>query len=745
MNHTVISKIQNREHVVIPIFFIILFIIISAIAISAPVHRWGDTSTYYMQIQSIAYDQDIVYSPDDIRRVMESEDRFDNLPAGLFLINNAGTYIYGKEYVYPLFAAPFYLILGNSGIIFLNGLFFILMVLMGYLFLKRENPAYSSLLISLSFFTLSVIVVYLFWIHTEIFNMFLLTGGIFLWTTYNRRENYYALTLSAMIFGIAIISKTPNLVIIIPILLYHLLNQEYKKTAVILLVTLITIISFLGFFYLNSGEFSFKDGDRLYYTTDFPYWNEAEPVDKSTGSGTKSVIDIPDKQADIIHAIWGFISLTTGRITYVCNNFTLVTLSGIYFIFGRFTGLLWYYPLALFAIIMYVLNRTKTINHSELDTRSCQQYIKQFIQTVSERDIIFCGILLTIVLSVAYMPTHYLGGQHAVGNRWFYLYPAFLFIIGKVNFRVMIPFLIIAAITLTPILSDPIRTSIIPYEHTFKFPYNQFPIEYTQLGHSYGYNNTTLVMGHLSLAWNAYHLSDTTIFPTTNVKKNGTFSYELDSDSEFLIYSQKKIDDYQFFIQSYAQDSAVDIQLGDSKKSIPNTSKMQIIKFDNISSEYSDNRYNLYKLTIHPAGKMRISFIPGLKENRPKNLIIDPINSGWHAPEKTHQWMTDNATLYIYSEKPGPGSLRMHGVSSYHSDRTLIIRQDRNLIGEYPLSPTASSSILCANISLTGLDAIQFQIPDGCEIPLENGNSDDNRCLGLYVNKMDLEISQYNF
>ena len=88
---------------------------------TAPVHRWGDASTYYMQIQSISNDLDIQYQSQDINRVVEN--KLDDIPAGMYLIKNEeGKYYYGKEFSYALFAAPFYKLLGNNGILFFNGL-----------------------------------------------------------------------------------------------------------------------------------------------------------------------------------------------------------------------------------------------------------------------------------------------------------------------------------------------------------------------------------------------------------------------------------------------------------------------------------------------------------------------------------------------------------------------------------------------------------------------------------------------
>jgi len=88
-------------------FFILLLGILLFFTSTAPVHRWGDASTYYMQISSIVEDKDIQYQQIDLQRALDTS--FDDLPAGVFLIRTAaGTYYFGKEFSYALFAVPIF-------------------------------------------------------------------------------------------------------------------------------------------------------------------------------------------------------------------------------------------------------------------------------------------------------------------------------------------------------------------------------------------------------------------------------------------------------------------------------------------------------------------------------------------------------------------------------------------------------------------------------------------------------------
>jgi hypothetical protein len=113
--------INNRRLCGAPILvllFIILFITLVSSAYLSPIHRWGDASTYYMMIDSLANDHDIKYEREDIQRAFAKQ--FDDLPAGLFLVKDInGNFYYAKEYTYSLIASSFYWLMGNNGIMVL--------------------------------------------------------------------------------------------------------------------------------------------------------------------------------------------------------------------------------------------------------------------------------------------------------------------------------------------------------------------------------------------------------------------------------------------------------------------------------------------------------------------------------------------------------------------------------------------------------------------------------------------------
>jgi hypothetical protein len=98
----------------ITILLLLITFMVLIIPDFAPVHRYGDVSTYYMEIDSIVHDHNIRYEQNDIERAFKNQ--FDDLPAGLLLIKNIkDDLFYGKEFTFPLIASPFFLFFGKRG------------------------------------------------------------------------------------------------------------------------------------------------------------------------------------------------------------------------------------------------------------------------------------------------------------------------------------------------------------------------------------------------------------------------------------------------------------------------------------------------------------------------------------------------------------------------------------------------------------------------------------------------------
>jgi hypothetical protein len=674
------------------IVLLLLLVFLVTISLTAPVHRWGDASTYYMQIQSIAEDFDIQYQSVDINRVIES--KFGDLPAGLFLIkSDNGNYFYGKEFSYALFAAPFYKLFGNNGILLFNALMFYLMILIGYLYLKREHKDTIALCVSILFFFLSTAFVYIFWIHAEIYNMFLILVGLFLWTSYIEKNDLRYLILMSFIFGIAAVAKIPIIILFIPLVLFELYKKRIKNVILMSGALLIPILLFYCYFYMNTGVLSFYGGNRFGYVGNYPFLEGYDSIDEA-GRPAFSV----DKN-------------TIGTLINF-NNLKIIPYNLFYYFFGRFTGMIWYYPLAIFALLSTIPN-----------FRNIREHIKLHPEKIP----ILLGIALYICFFIVIIGYNYLGGEHAVGNRYFYIYPAFLFLIGKIDFKKLIPFLIIALITVTPIVSDPIDNSARPETHTFDFPYKYLPIELSQLDILPFWDHS-----HKIGCYKIYRLDDNSKYLTDG--------FLVDTSSDFLIMSSSEIKIFGFVVQSCSNNSSICLEMKNCAKCLPlDKNEVKLLTFSDVSPEYYDKRYFVYELSASSEDKIWFSLV------NPKKRDTIQLLWGWYGLENWHgtptRWMSDDAILMIYSDENRTADLSLQALS-FHRPRTLeLYVNDRPRIWAEEV-PSTGFVVVKVPISLNdGANLVRFHVPEGCERPCDipELKNKDNRCLSLAFQNVTID------
>jgi len=95
-----------------------------AIAVTTDYHRvvdylFSDEAVYYMMAQSLAFDRDMEYTPQDLQRVY-AEGWYAG-PQGVYLTKTeAGKIYYGKYLAYAFFLAPFIAVFGLKGFLILN-------------------------------------------------------------------------------------------------------------------------------------------------------------------------------------------------------------------------------------------------------------------------------------------------------------------------------------------------------------------------------------------------------------------------------------------------------------------------------------------------------------------------------------------------------------------------------------------------------------------------------------------------
>ncbi len=667
---------------------------------AAPVHRWGDASTYYMQIQSISNDFDIQYQSKDIERALETQ--FDDFPSGLFLIKTEeGNYYYGKEFSYALFASPFYKILGKNGILFFNGLMFFMMILMGYLYLRTENENKIALSVSVLYFTMSTAFVYIFWIHAEIYNMFLIMASLFLWERYFKNKNPKYLFIASFVFGLAFVAKVPNILLFIPMLFYELHNKRFKNSFMMLFIFMLPVITIYGYFFLNTGSLSFYGGDRLYYIHSYPF---VEGYDNINEAGKPAF------------------SVSENRLDALMNedNLKVIPYNLFYYIFGRFTGMFWYYPFTLFALISVF---TSLSNDSKASPKS---NFNNYISSNADKILIFTGIILYIVFFCTIIGNNYLGGQHAVGNRYFYIYPAFIYLIRKIDLKNVLLVISIAVLTLNPIILDPIGNSINPSSHQTSIPYSYLPLEYTQL------NN-------LPFWYNSHKIDDMLVYRLDDKSKESGGAFTVSGSADMVLKSKNEIETLLVILNSKNSDMDAHISVGSSKNSIDlNKNEISALAIKDLKPAYVDKRYFVYAIRTSSPNDLVIT----LKDvsSKQTNLSVFFLEN-WYTVENwdgiSSRWISNNATILMYSKENRDLPINFEAMS-YYIPRTLEIYNNEEL--EYAEPISTQPGAIETNISLEeGINLMRFHVPEGCLKPSDIEDSDDRRCLSLAFQNIDFE------
>jgi hypothetical protein len=540
-----------RSRIITPGILILgfLLIILVIISLSVPVHRWGDGSTYYMQVLSIVNDHDIEYTAQDLQRLAMYP--LEDAPAGMYLIKTpGGQYFYGKEFSYALFASPFFILLGKNGMLTFNALMLLGMVAMGYLYLRKENGICSAG-IALLFFVLSATFVYTFWATPDLYDAFLIMLGFFLWALYNKDPDVKYLAGASLAMGMAMVAKTPNAVVFLPLILYELYNKRYRNLFIALTAFVVPVMLFYGYFYLQSGAVSFYGGDRYYYLGNYPF---SGGFDATNEAGTPAFSSTEgDRQAFMINL----------------HDLAVVPYNMAYYFVGRFTGMLWYYPLAAFALISFLWCARK------------KEYLRENLWVAA----IGGSIVLYILFHITLIGGNYSGGGWMIGNRYFYVYPAFLFLLDRVDWKKALPFALVALLTIMPIVADPIDQSSMPDAHTYDFPYQYFPLEYSQI-ENFILAETDIVSDGMTL-----HM-----YGGIPAYSNGYFI--INKPVNIVIRTGSPLDSLKVALQSSDTTNAR-VSIGNITKDVQvNDIQYSVVVSKGMQSEYSNGRYYLYELQV---------------------------------------------------------------------------------------------------------------------------------------------------
>ncbi len=415
----------------------------------------ADQAVYYSMAQSIAFDNDLEYTKKDLIRYYED---FRAGPNGIFLKKATdGKLYYAKSFAYSLFAAPFVRVFGANGPLVFHALLLFLMLAMGFSYFSLANSPGLSLLQVLTFLFASIAGVYFLWISPDFFNLFLVFTVLFLWLYKTRRKEappaaaevmrsgFQAFLLSestdylaAILAGIAVFSKPPNVALLGPLVLWPLLKKRFVKAAAMILLSVLSAGLFFGSNALfTSSGWNFQGGERKTFYFEFPYEKEGVTFDNARDSN--------------LMTSEGYF----GRFLY---PFKFIFYNIFYYFFGRFTGIAWYFFPAFLFLILFFLGKKSL-----------------------DRWLLLIALAGEVLIYIVLMPDNYGGGGGSLANRYFLnIYPLFLFLPrAKIKPKEIILSWVAASIFISQILINPFQSSSSPSIFCKKFPFTLLPVEMT--------------------------------------------------------------------------------------------------------------------------------------------------------------------------------------------------------------------------------------------------------------------------
>jgi hypothetical protein len=433
----------------------------------------ADEAAYVMMTQSLWHDHDLRYESADLLRAYRL---WDQGPRGLILSTTDGgrTMHYGKPFVYSLAALPFYLAFKAQGFVVFNMALFLAMLWAAWWFFRREAAGTHLGLLLGGFFFASAAFVYVFWMQPEVFNMACVFFALLLWQALRRREVFRRrdlalLALAGALLAAAAASKENLAIFALPIAIDLLWPRRWRRSrptdpprpadpaaaraasgpargrlAPLLAFALPALFALFLMAAVEkrlTGSWSpYRGIQRRSFDSEFPIESPRDfwELYRGTSYGSWSGLGVQATPRTFLYGSW-------------------------YFLVGRHTGLLPYFPFALFAFALYLAGPKDRSRHLLL--------------------VALAGYCLSIVLL---RPDNYAGGQGFLGNRYFAsVYPALLFLPGRLAGRrsLLLPYaaagLWTAAVVAVPLLQVAPEATL--QAHVRAAPFQALPLELTLL------------------------------------------------------------------------------------------------------------------------------------------------------------------------------------------------------------------------------------------------------------------------
>lgn len=577
----------------------------SALALRVPESKartgfWSDEATYHSMAWSLALDGDIRYDQQDLERVYAGG--YGGGPSGLFLVRNPdGGLYFAKSFAYPLFAAPFVRAFGDNGFLVLHALLLGAMIGCGYLYARRWQPEGAAALVAATWALGSAATVYLFWMTPEWFNLALVFVATFLWVHKEPGLGRPELTrgwlagawtdwAAAGLYGVAIFSKPPNALLVLPFFLWLLARRRLLRafgTAALCAGVVIGMFALTG---AAIGHWNYQGGDRWQFNvlSGYPHQFGERPIEEFGIPMTTAVEDltvVPPASTLSRDLLYVWIGRNGGILPYLFPAFAAL----LAFVAAPVAGRRWRSPHALLA----------------------------------------ATFLLEVVAIVGVVQGNWIGGGGTIGSRYFVnAYPLLFFALpAAAAVGAAVASWLVWGLFVGPIVLNPFVSSSNPSMHTKAFPYTLLPTELTIL-HNLPFNTNSMARRQefdTPPTFYGYFLDDETF-----LRELGGFWVKGASEAEIVLRTVEPADTLVLQIRNRGLPNRVTVRHGgrvETRALAPNA-RVRIELPAVIDHDYyqADAGFTpLYRITVaNDTVTIPLFDTPGSGDQRPLGVFVEP-------------------------------------------------------------------------------------------------------------------------
>ncbi len=346
---------------------------------------WGDEGTYLAMAESLALDGDLLFDARDFGRL---EEAVSPARATVILQRTSSGVTYSKPVLYAVFSAPFYRLFGEFGLVIFNALSLALALRLAWAYLCRLGSRAAASLTLVTFVGASVILPYVVWKMSDLVQAALALSGLVLCLASARGrlpesagrwdrllEARWAPWVGGLLLGWLVASRFPNLLVAGAPAAALAVSRRWRTALAVCGAVALGFLVASGLGLTLAGTANPYKSVRASFNRQTGY-----PAGASAETALQEFEQRPKTQS----------------MTWRPNLQPRVSLyaSG-YFLIGRHTGLLVYFP-ALLALLFQALRRPDKLGI-----------------------ILLLAAVAIALFYLVWQPRNYFGGSSFLGNRYF--------------------------------------------------------------------------------------------------------------------------------------------------------------------------------------------------------------------------------------------------------------------------------------------------------------------------------------